>query len=213
MPSVLGADLSRTVHARGLARHVFAVALHRAWCSPGSAMFQPVSRLSSWLWLNSAPLSSKTCSQEHTTALATTIKWWKQPRYPSTGGGSIIWVRAGQDQSRVGLEQGWGQSRTGVIGCCLLDAQGSPWAKREAGTAGRGRTGIKPTTGGGVAAAAPAGSPTSRKERVRAPAPSSGSSMLQGDDGTQRSHWPGHSDPGLQAGPVQSHPALGRGWA
>ena len=45
---------------------------------------------------------------------------------------------------------------------------------------GGSRTGIKPTTGGGVAAAAPEGSPTSRKERVQAPAPSSGSSMAAG---------------------------------
>lgn len=74
-------------------------------------MFQPVSRLSSWLWLNSAPLSSKTCSQEHTTALATTIKWWKQPRYPSTGGGSIIWVRAGQDQSTAEVRAGQGSEQ------------------------------------------------------------------------------------------------------
>lgn len=171
MPSVLGADLSRTVHARGLARHVFAVALHRAWCSPGSAMFQPVSRLSSWLWLNSAPLSSKTCSQEHTTALATTIKWWKQPRYPSTGGGSIIWVRAGQDQSRVGLEQGWGQSRTGVIGCCLLDAQGSPWAKREAGTAGREQDRHQTHDGRGCGCSCPCREPHFQKGESAGPCP------------------------------------------
>ena len=248
VPSVLGADLSWTVHARGLTQHVFAVALHGAWCSPGSAVFQPVSRLSSWLWLNSGPLSSKTCSREHTTALATTIKWWKQPRCPSTGGGSIIWVRAGQDQSRaevraglrseqgrgqsragvraglrseqgrgqsrVGLEQGWGQSRTGVIGCCLLDAQGSPWAKREAGTAGREQDRHQTHDGWGCGCSCPRGEPHFQKGESAGPCPQlrlqhDCREMTEARDHTGQ----GTVTRGCRQALSRATPALGWGWA
>lgn len=77
-----------------------------------------------------------------------------------------------------------------MIGCCLLDAQGSPWAKREAGQQGRSRTGIKPTTGGGVAAAAPGGAPLPERRECGplppAPAPACCREMTEPRDHTGR---------------------------
>ena len=223
VPSVLGADLSWTVHARGLTQHVFAVALHGAWCSPGSAVFQPVSRLSSWLWLNSGPLSSKTCSREHTTALATTIKWWKQPRCPSTVGGSIIWVRAGQDQSRAEVRAGQG-SEQGRIRAGLGSEQDrgdrvlSPGCSGKSMGQARGRNSragagqaSNPRRVGVWLQLPPRGAPLPERRECRPLPPAPAPAWLQGDDGSQGSHWPGHSDPGLQAGPIQSHPCPGLG--